>query len=488
MTADQTAFARSSGSFSRRSFLGRSSAAIAGVAGAAGVLRPALAQSTGQPAPSDRVIIGLIGCGRRGLQLLEAAAKVPGLTVSLVCDVDAERSAAAAERVMQLQGRRPGVTSDYRDLLDDADINGVIIATPDHWHATQLLHACAAGKDVYLEPPVSLTPLEAKAMVFVARKYSRVVQVGLQQRAARKFAEGAGIVRSGNLGRIAQTRTWTFARSEPITAQPDAAPPPSLDYDRWLGPAPERPFNPVRYAHPEHCWDYGGGEAACWGVHFQDLLHAAMNVSVPRSVVAFGGNQGLADGRETPDTLEALFEYASPTGTFMHAYSLRLSNAYAGFGPAALPPLTGHTGPLPARSGVQILGTEKTLYFSGRRLLLLPAGEESPIEDLAYLGIGSREVAAGESAAGPDPLTVAHVQEFAACIRSRKDPSASIEAGQSASFPLMAANIAYRVGRKLYINPNSFEFYSDPELQTPDKTANELAIRAYRASYPPPNV
>jgi predicted dehydrogenase len=328
---------------------------------------------------------------------------------------------------------------------------------------------------------------EAKAMAYATRKYKRVLQVGMQFRSNSRFSEAAGIVRSGNLGRIAQTRTWTFTRQQPMSAQPDARVPPSLDHDRWLGPAPDRPFDAVRYAHPERFWDYGGGEATLWSIHMQDLIHAAMRVTVPKSIVAVGNNYGLADERETPDTLDVLFEYASPANSFMQAYSLRLNNAYAGWGPAALPGTGDHVGSLPARSGVQFFGSEKTLFVSGRRLLLLPAGQESPIEDLAFLDIGSRETQDGP-ADKVDPLTIAHFAEFAECVRSRTQPSASIDAAQWTMVSCIAANIAYRVGRKLYIKPDTLEFYGEPEFKVPDEQATEMLFRPYRDSYPAPSV
>jgi predicted dehydrogenase len=472
---------------SRRQFLGQSGAVAAGMAGAAGVLRSAAAQSATDSTPNNTVVLGVIGCGRRGTELIEAVSGVPGAVVVSVCDVDARRSAATAEQVNRLFGSRPATTSDYRDVLDTPGLHGVIIATPGHWHASQLLSACAAEKDVYVETPLCLYMTEANAMVYAAQKYKRVVQVGLQHRSSSRFTEAAGIVRSGNLGRIAQTRTWTFARNEPIAQQPDSPAPASLDYDRWLGPAPERPHNVVRVGHPDHFWDYGSGEAAAWNVHLQELVHTAMRVNVPKSVVAVGGNYGLADFRETPDTLDAIFEYESPTGRFLQTYSLRLSNAYAGWGPAALPPAGPATGSLPARNGVQFFGSDKTLFINGSRLLFLPAAEESPIEDLQFLGIGTHE-ATTRPAQVVDPLTVAHVKNFVECVRSRKEPSASIEAGQWAMFPCIAANIAYRVGRKLYIKADSLEFFADPALKNADTEANALRYRPYREAYPPPKV
>lgn len=487
MTAKQTQTASAPPTVTRRTFLGRTGILTAGLTGAAQSLNRAAGQPAPQAGKQDTVVLGVIGCGRRGRKLIEAASRVPGLTVGMVCDVAPQRYGAAADLVEKLFGGRPAVTSEYRDVLDVPAVSAVIIATPDHWHATQTLNACAAGKDIYLESPPSLYPAEAKAMTYAVRKYKRIAQVGLQLRSSSRFTEAAGILRSGNLGRIAQTRSWTFTRQEPMPPQPEASPPPGLDYDRWLGPAAERPFDAARFAHPERFWDYGGGEAAIWSMHFQDLVQAAMRVNVPKSVVAVGGNFGLDDGRETPDTLDVLFEFESAGGSFVQAYSLRLSNAYAGWGPAALPAVQAHAGSLPARSGVQFFGSEKTLFVGQHRLLLLPAGQESPMEDLAFLDIGSRGTES-PPADPTDPLTIAHLEDFASCVRSRDEPSATIETGQWAMFPCLAANIAYRVGRKLYIKPDALEFFLDPDFKQKDEQANELSFTPYRETYPPPKV
>jgi len=435
------------------------------------------------------VVLGLIGCGRRGSQLIEAAARAGGIVVTAVCDVNAKKSGAAAEQVAQRFGSRPVQTSDYRDILDDPAVEGVVIATPDHWHTIPFLAACAAGKHIYIEAPLCKFMAEAKAMVYAARKYHRVVQVGLQHRSSSTFSEAGGIVRSGRLGRIAQTRSWTFDRMRPIARQPDGKEPEYLDYDRWLGPASEKSYNPVRVEYPEHFWDYGHGQTGRWDVHLHDLCTSAMNVAAPTSVTAVGGNYGLDDFRETPDTLDALFEYESPTGRFMHVYSLRLSNAYASWGPAALPPVGGAAGSLPPRSGVQFFGSDRTLFVRGQRLLLLPAEAASPIDDLRYLGIGSETAGGPASQPAPvDPLTIAHVKGFAESVRSLEEPAAGIESGMWSLFPCVAANVAYRLGRKLYIKPESVEFFRDPQFEKPDTEANELMFQPCRPAYPIPNV
>ncbi len=478
------------GTVARRDFLKGAGAAL----GLAAVSRRADAAGLGAD-DARPVVLGVIGCGRRGVQLIEAAATV-GAAISMVCDVDALRLRAAVELVQRLTGRRPVETSDYRDVVENDLLEGVVIATPDHWHATPFLAACAARKDIYVEAPLALQDHEAAAMIYATHKYKRVVQVGMQYRSCSAVAEAARIASSGTIGRIAQTRTWGFVQQSAQPKVKDGDPPVSIDYDRWMGPAPKRAYNAARVQQPMHFWDYGGGEAAAWNVHLQDMVNNAMRVTVPRSVVAVGGNYGLNDFRETPDTLDVLIEYTRPQGNFVQAFSMRLSNAYAGWGPAALPAVPERanvgggdinaSGGLPARSGVQFFGSEKTLYVSGSRLLLLPAGANSAIEDLTFLGIG--EKAKPTSAPAIDPLTVAHMKDFVQCVRGRKEPSGNIEAARIALLPCIAANIAYRVGRKLYVHPESHLFFTDPRLEKADEEANKLMRRGERKPYLAPAV
>jgi predicted dehydrogenase len=459
----------------------------------AGTTAAAALSTVGRAAASTGpVALGVIGCGPRGRQLIEAALGTRMVVIPALCDVDAGRLQAAADQVAGLSGSRPATTSDYRDLLDAPDLEGVIIATPDHWHMIIFLAACAAGKDIYVETPMGMSLPEIDAMVYAARKDHRVVQVGLQHRSLRSFGEPAGIVRSGVLGRVGQTRTWSLARRTPLPKTADTPAPASLDYDRWLGPAPLRPHNARRVAGPAHYWDYGHGEAGVWNTHLQDIVQTAMRVTTPRSVTAVGMRSGLADDRETFDTFEAVFEYEGPDGPFMQTYSLRLNNAYAGLGPAALPAALSvdpDSLDLPPRSGLQLYGADKTLYFGGGRLMLLPAQADSPIEDLQYLAIGRTRETASRPAESPEAqATAAHVRRFVECIRSREETSAPPEAGQASFFPMYAANISARLERKLFIKAESLQFFKDPELKELDEQANAFNRRDYRSPYGVPKV
>ena len=469
---------------SRRGLLasgGRTAAAVLAGRACGAWLPAALAQNV--HGANDRVGLGLIGCGRRGMQLLEHALAIADVVVPVVCDVDQSRSEAAADRIAKAGKPKPVITKEFREVVDHAAVNGVLITTPDHWHMVQLLHACAARKDAYVEAPIAYNISEASAMAFIARKYNRVVQVGQQYRSSPAFHEAVERVQSRRLGRIAQTRTWTFARLEPIARQPDGQAPSGLDYDRWLGPAPLRPYNPARVGeHFAEWWDYSGGRICQWNVHLQDLVHTAMKTNAPKSVVAVGGNIGLQDFRETPDTLEAVFEYEGVYGPFIHVYSLRLSNAQAAWGPPAPPPNSQTDSGRPMHSGMQFHGDQGTLFADWDRIITFdPDGQPVPTRGSPTTRPAARSVPS-------DRFTQAHLADFVNCLVTRAEPKAPIESGQFALLPCHLANIAYRLGRKVYFDPAGGQCFKDADHKTPDPEADALKLRAYRHPYGPPNV
>jgi len=457
----------------RRTMLNQTGAAIAGTALAA-VSR----QTAGQPitqGANQRVGLGIIGCGNRGKELLNLALTVDNVTVPIVCDVDSRRAGEAADLVVQAGHRKPAVVADYRKVLDKKDVEGVIIATPDHWHAIQHITACAAEKDVYLETPISHNVVESQMMRIATRKKRRVVQVGLQLRSAPWHQELVKQIQTGILGKIAQTRSWTFAKVKPIKKIPDTDPPSHLDFERWLGPAAMREYNPNRvHAHFANWWDYSGGTIYQWNPHMMELMHSAMRTNVPKSAVAVGGNQGLQDFRETPDTLEAIFEYDGPRGSFMHIYSLRLSNGHAAWGP----PIPPHNGQLATGEtlhyGVQFHGNEATLF----------ADHNGPVTMAAQFGQDKSIPHPGQDATAlQEILTLNHLNDFIVCIQTRAEPKASIEYGVYALLPCQLANISYRIGKKIYFDSIGYKCYLDAEHKQEAREAAPLIAREYRPPY-----
>jgi predicted dehydrogenase len=469
---------------SRRRLLAHAGAAAAGASWA---FAAQTTRTGDQPrGANERVGLALIGCGQRGLQLLDLLLRRDDVNIPVVCDVDSKAAGLAVQRIEQAGRRKPEAVGDFLKVLERSDMAAVIIATPDHWHAVQHIYACAAGKDVYVEAPVSHNLIEGAAMVLASRKYRRVVQVGMQHRAAPWFAEAVEQVRAGKLGKVAQTRSWQFARAKPISPDDDTQPPATLDYDRWVGPAPMRPYNPARsHGLFYNWWEYGGGMATRWNAHNQDLIHWAMRTNAPVSVTAVGGNEGLADFRETPDTLEVVFEYQTQLlprpGRFIHVYSMRLSNGHAVWAP----PVPPHNDNLDAAStmhnGTLFFGEEATLLVDprGSTTFVTSPRQEKPIDTPV------------KDRTNPlfDAVTMAHLEDFLNCVRTRAEPKAPIEAGNYAAAACHLANIAYRTGHKIYYNPGRQQCFSDAEFKIPDAAANELLRRqTYREPYGPPSV
>ena len=250
-------------SSSRRHFLKTSAGLTAGAGAALAAAKPATAASAKRiSGANDRIRVGLIGCGGMGRTDLEDCLAIAGAECVALCDVDQSHIAEAQEKVLDAVSQKAELrTQDFRHVLDRKDIDAVIVATPDHWHAIPTVMACQAGKDVYVEKPLALTIAEGRVMVEAARKYDRVVQMGTQQRSAPHYRDAVDYVKSGKLGKIRLVRTWAYLDWKGELAKvADAQPPAAVDYDLWLGPAPKRPFNENRFHFSfRWYWDYSGG-------------------------------------------------------------------------------------------------------------------------------------------------------------------------------------------------------------------------------------
>jgi len=304
---------------SRRRFIKGSSLAVIGAG-----LAPAVqaAATTKAIAPSDRLRFGVIGCKGMGWSDMRSALKTDGVECVALADVDQSVLDGRAKDAEEAGGKRPTLYRDYRKLLDDKEVDAVIIGTPDHWHCLILVDALAAGKHVYVEKPVANSIEEARVMLSAARRSDRVVQVGQWQRSGPQYQQALKMVRSGALGKIRLVKVWAYQGwMTPIPPQPDSAPPVGVDYDMWLGPAQKRPFNPNRFHFTfRWFWDYAGGLMTDWGVHEIDVALWVMDAKAPKSVMASGGKVGYTDdASETPDTLQAVFEYDGFNMLWEHA-------------------------------------------------------------------------------------------------------------------------------------------------------------------------
>lgn len=304
---------------SRRSFLQKSAIAAAG----AGMGMNAMA-SMSNPSPrrksvgaNDKIVFGLIACGGMGASNMRSFMNHPDAEFAAVCDVDSARIPGDFKAIEEKYGKKPAVYKDYREMLDRKDIDAIIIGSPDHWHALQLVHTCEAGKDIYCEKPISYDIYEAKAMVAAQKRFNRVVQVGTWQRSGREFTDAIEYVRSGKLGKIVHCRAW-IADGTKIGKKSKSTPPANLDYDMWIGPA-----KMVDYQENKVHWNWrwvlntGGGLTTDWGVHMMDIALLGMSkdqdLVMPTNVSAVGGLWALTDDdRDAPDTIEGILRFNNP--------------------------------------------------------------------------------------------------------------------------------------------------------------------------------
>jgi predicted dehydrogenase len=435
------------------------------VAGSALASASALA-GTGSVGANERVNVGLIGCGGRGRADALFLRQVPDVNVLAVCDVytpHAEAAKAWAGPACRSYG-------DFRRLLEQRDIDAVLVATPDHWHAAITVLACQAGKDVYVEKPLAHTIREGRKMVEAARRYNRVVQAGTQHRSAPHFRRAAEIVRGGQIGPVHFVRVWNYLNMSPegIGRAADSPPPAGLDWDFYLGPAPRVPFNKNRFlVSYRWFWDYAGGMATDYGTHRLDSVHQVMGVDAPRSAAAAGGRFELADGGETPDALQITYEYPG----FVLSYEASMLNGHGcgGRTPGKKYYMTRGADDRP--HGMAFYGSQGTLYADrlGFELYPEPRGESGPGAALpASPGLRAEpQEAAGEDA------TALHLKNFIECLRTRRKPAADVEIGHRSTIVPHLGNIAFRTGHKI-------RWDSEREEIVDDAQAAELLERAAR--------
>jgi predicted dehydrogenase len=446
---------------SRREFV----ETVGATAGAAVVVATGTASKA--VAANEKVRCGLIGAGSRGNQLLDAFLPRADVDIVSIADVDDRHTSQTAERVKKDKGNDPKTMRDYRAMLDDKDVDAVIIATPDHWHAIPTIQACQAGKDVYCEKPVAHNVKEGQAMVKAARKYNKIVAIGTQQRSSENFQKAVEAVCSGKIGKVFWIQTWNYENISPVGMgrSPDTDPPPHVDYDRWLGPAPKRPFNKNRF-HLLFRWffDYAGGMMSDWGVHLNDIVLWALNAKGPKSVYTSGGILTTEDDRDTPDTMQVVYEFPDCVLT----YSMRKGNGL---------PLNGKS------YGILFCGTDGSLILDRSGHEIIP---DKVIEPYGFrLVHGKRDLRKitlqAEKFKAKDDGLPAHVQNFIECLHSREKPVCDIEITHRSTNTCHLGNIAYKLGRKLHWDVENETFLNDPE-------ANRELGREYRKGYELPEV
>ncbi len=406
----------------RRTFI-RTSAAATGGIGIAYSLPGSLLAGSRILGANDRITLALIGARNMGWGDLEDLLKQPGVVCKTLCDVDesvlAEKSGALAEA----GSSRPMLEKDYRKVLDDKDIDAVVIGTPDHWHCLQVVDACRAGKHVYVEKPLANSIGEINVMLDAAGKYRRLVQVGQQQRSGAHWKTAMEFVHSGKLGTIRQVKYWAnFNYGAGNMPVPDSGPPPGVDYDRWLGPAPDRPFNKNRFHGSWRMFrDYGGGLMTDWGVHLIDMGLWAMHVKTgPRSVASIGGIFAHGDrALEMPDTLTVLYEMDGFNMVWEHNGGVQ-------------------QGPYDQLYGVKFIGTNGTLVADRDKWRVFPewGGEEWRMEEM-------------EEQPGDQLSHLNHCENFIRAIRYGDPLNAGIEIGHRSALYAHLGNISHWAGERV---------------------------------------
>jgi len=432
----------------RRQFL-ISSTKLLAATGFAGLV-PAAASSplavTSKPSASDKIVLGLIGAKGQGMTNLRHALKQQGVECGAVCDIDDAILTERSAEINKIQGKAPVVYKDFRKLLDNKDIDAVIIGTPDHWHCYQMIAACEAGKDVYVEKPLANSIKECDLMVAAVRKYNKVVQVGQQQRSGGHWQSAMKFIKSGELGDLRKTQVWAnfnYGAGQPKV--PDTPVPAGVDFNMWLGPAPGRSFNAARFHGSWRMfWDYGGGLMTDWGVHLMDMALWAKDITtLPLSVAASGGNGAFPDrAHETFDTMSVTYQMPNHNITWEHVAGIE-------------------NGPWGRNYGLAFVGNNATLVIDRSSWDLFPESSG-----------GKYKVPAMPRQTGYDSHE-AHLKNWIECLKTRKDPNCTIEMGRLTAMYTHMGNIALRTNSRLVWNEGSKNFGNNT-------AANALLAPSYR--------
>ena len=404
--------------------------------------------------PSDQIVLGLIGVGGMGTNRLRDFMKHPDVRIAAICDVDRAHADRAAAEVEKARGYKPPVFGDFRRVVTDPSIHAVTVVTPDHWHALASVRAMEAGKDVFVEKPLSYSVAEGRMMADASLKYKRVTQMGNHiHNDHANYRRVVELVQSGQLGRITRVHVWKTGGGAGGGGRAGAGgrpprpttPPATLDYDTWLGPAPNRPYHPLRsHGSFRRFWDYSGGTFIDFWAHIFDVVTWGLDLPAPTAVTSVGGRFFTNDETETPDSVEALLEYPNLLVTF----SLR---------PTPLPGFEhlGHIGALFQGSDAWLATnyTDNEVWVKGKKVDDFPR----PAPTI--------------------PDSPGHVREFIEAVKNRNlETTCNMRYGHRLTKPGLLSNISYRTGRRLQWNDQT-------ERVIDDKDANRLLSRKFRKDY-----
>jgi len=414
---------------------------------------------------NERVRMGYIGLGNRGDQVHDAHLEHGDQQTVAVCDLRDDYMDFAIKK----SRATPKKYKDYRKLLEDKEVDAVVIATPDHWHALMFIDACNAGKDVYVEKPLSLTVVEGRRMVEVAERTKRVVQVGIHRRSSAFLKEAADFVRAGGIGQVTVAKSYHVMNEWPkgIGNPPNEPPPADWDWEQWLGPAPRVPYNKNRtFYNFRWFYNYSGGQLTNFGVHYLDMIRWCLGQDAPRAVTAMGGKYAVQDNRDIPDTLEVLWEYDGPTLVMFCQYN---ANSAPGNIQGA---------------EIELRGTKGTMYIHESRWEVVPERitelarfARSPLDRVSERSYNpSKKAAMPPKTAKGSQDTAFHARSFLDCVKSRAKCNCDILTGHVSTASTIIGNIAHKT--KSYL-----EWDAKTERFTNNPAANRLLHYQYRAPY-----
>lgn len=441
---------------SRRHFVKQSSALLGGTAAFSALSHPAFALFKTPFSPANQINLGAIGINGMGWANVTAALKQPGVNLVALCDADKtvldKRLNELAK--MNVDASKVKTYGDYRKLLDQKDIDAVIIGTPDHWHALMMIHACEAGKDVYVEKPVGNSIGECRTMVAAQKRYNRVVQVGQWQRSQQHFRDAVDFIGTGQLGNIRTVKVWCYQGwMKPAPVVPNSAPPAGVDYPAWLGPAETKPFNASRFHFNfRWFWDYAGGLMTDWGVHLLDYALLGMNAPAPNTVVSLGGRFAYPDlAQETPDTLTALYEFDKFNLVWDHAMGI-------------------DNGSYGRDHGIAYIGNNATLVLDRNGWEVLEERQ-------------SKNKVSKPLVKPSDNGLDRHWENFVSVVRSRKlnELHCPVEAGAHVATVAQMGNISFRSGQRV-VWDKAAEKFTDEALN------REYLMKVYHNGYKLPVV
>jgi len=414
---------------------------------------------------NDRIRVGFIGLGNRGDQVLDGFLEHRDAEVVAICDLHQPYLDFASRKI----GGNPRQFKDYRRLLEVKDIDAVAICAPDHWHTLMSIQACEAGKDIYVEKPLSLVVGEGRKIVEAARRHQRVTQVGLMRRSSPVMKEAVNLLRGGGIGKITAIRSFHIQNEWPngIGNPPDSEPPAGLDWDAWLGPAPKVPYNRNRaFYRFRWFYDYSGGQITNFGAHYLDFSHWALGADAPLAVTAMGGKLAVHDNREIPDTAEVIWTYPGGTLVIFSQYNTNASPADR------------------RGSTIEVRGTEGTMFLDWNGYEVIPEAvcevdfpASTPLDrtvDDPWMKRRHTMIKATK-VEGKDG-TPLHARNFLDCVRSRQACHCDIETGHRSTCATLIADVALK--SKSYL-----EWDAREECFTNNSAANKYLSYEYRPPY-----